>query len=368
MNPWINATGDPIQTPPTAPVAMVNGPSGFNGLELTPISAIQPRPTIVSNPTNLSVLVGNAAAFYVEASGDAPLTYQWRKGGANIPNETNTSYAIPSTVAADAGNYDVVVTNGLGYSVNSAAASLTVLVPVSITNQPAQQVVSLGGTATFSVGADGFPAPNYQWTFKGNYLTNQTGTSLVVSDVNTIKLGDYAAIAWNSFSAATSSVAKLLMYPSIYTPFAGETAIWGKPATLFVVALGSGPLTYQWYKDGTAITDATNSTLDFASVQVSDGGFYSVVVSSPLGSVTNTAAQLVVNPANISLGLYAGVTIDGVVGYTYGIQYSTNLSDPNSWTTITNLTLTQPAELWVDTSVDARAPGVARRLYRVMSP
>ncbi len=88
-----------------------------------------------------------------------------------------------------------------------------------------------------------------------------------------------------------------------------------------------------------------------------------MVVSSLLGSVTNSA-QVVVNPAGTDLGMYAGITIAGAAGYTYVIQYSTNLTDTNSWMTLTNLTLQQPVELWVDTSVDALKR--SHRYYRIL--
>jgi hypothetical protein len=88
-------------------------------------------------------------------------------------------------------------------------------------------------------------------------------------------------------------------------------------------------------------------------------------VNSPYGSVTNTPAQLVVNPANISLGLYAGITIEGVPGYTYGIEYTTDLQNTNSWQSLTNITLSQPVEIWVDTNVNV--PTALKRFYRVTS-
>ena len=62
--------------------------------------------------------------------------------------------------------------------------------------------------------------------------------------------------------------------------------------------------------------------------------------------------MLIVNPAGVSVGLYPGVTISGVVGYNYIIQETTDLSNPNSWVTLTNLTLQQPVQLWVDTNVE----------------
>ena len=91
-----------------------------------------------------------------------------------------------------------------------------------------------------------------------------------------------------------------------------------------------------------------------------------MVVSSPFGSVTNVAAQVIVNPAEVALGFYPGLTINGVVGYSYIIQSSTNLADVNAWITLTNLTLTQPVQLWLDTSVDASSPFNPLQFYRVL--
>jgi len=42
------------------------------------------------------------------------------------------------------------------------------------------------------------------------------------------------------------------------------------------------------------------------------------------------------NPAGVSLALYSGITIDGVVGLTYGIQFSTDLSNTNGWRGMAN--------------------------------
>ena len=71
-----------------------------------------------------------------------------------------------------------------------------------------------------------------------------------------------------------------------------------------------------------------------------------------------------VNPANMDLGMYAGIVITGAAGYRYEIQYTTNLRDTNAWVTLTNLTLQQPVELWVDTSVNAATK--EHRYYRIL--
>lgn len=98
-----------------------------------------------------------------------------------------------------------------------------------------------------------------------------------------------------------------------------------------------------------------------------NAGFYSIVVSSSLGSATNTPEEVVVNPAGVSVGLYPGVTVGGVVGYNYIIQRTADLGNTNSWVTMTNMTLTQPLELWVDTSVDASLPANPYHFYQVLS-
>jgi hypothetical protein len=91
-----------------------------------------------------------------------------------------------------------------------------------------------------------------------------------------------------------------------------------------------------------------------------------VAVRSPFGSVTNTPEQVVVNPAGVSLGIFPGVTISGVVGYSYIIQTTRDLSHTNSWVTLTNLTLTQPIQLWLDTNTDASLPANPLRYYQVL--
>jgi len=55
----------------------------------------------------------------------------------------------------------------------------------------------------------------------------------------------------DALGTAISSNAVLSMYPNIHTPFSGAVTYWGKDATFSVQAWGTGPLTYQWFKDGT---------------------------------------------------------------------------------------------------------------------
>ena len=75
---------------------------------------------------------------------------------------------------------------------------------------------------------------------------------------------------------------------------------------------------------------------------------------------------MIVEPAGVSLGFCPALTISGVIGYSYIIQSSADLKDTNAWVTLTNLTLTQPVQLWVDTNVDASSPFNPKHFHRVL--
>jgi hypothetical protein len=319
-------------------------------------------PSISIGPQSQNIIAGTSLTLGVLATGTAPLKYQWRNTSGPISGATTSTYVLNPVLTNHSGVYSVVVTNNFGAQ-TSAPAAVFVYIPVSITNQPVSQVVVAGAPASFTVSAGGYPAPSYQWALNGANLPGATQSTLSLTKVQVANLGDYTALVTNAFSWQLSAPATLSMYPSILSPFLGASFIAGRDVTLSVGAVGSEPLSYQWFKDGVALDSGTNRTYHFPAVALNDAGTYSVVVSSPLGSVTNTA-QVVVNQSSIAFGLYAGITISGSVGNVFEIQYSTNLSVANPWITLTNLTLQQPDELWVDTTVDAFTR--AHRYYQVL--
>jgi hypothetical protein len=150
--------------------------------------------------------------------------------------------------------------------------------------------------------------------------------------------------------------------PLIKTQPQSQVGYWGKSVTLTVTAVGTEPLGYQWQKDGTPLVGATGSSLLLTNLQATNAGNYSVVISNDYGSVISSNAYLTVNPAGVSLALYSGITIDGVVGLTYGIQYSTNLSNTNGWRGLANVTLGVSPQLWFD----LQPVNQSQRYYRIV--
>lgn len=154
--------------------------------------------------------------------------------------------------------------------------------------------------------------------------------------------------------------------PRILTQPQGQVGYWGMNASFQVRAGSPLPVTYQWAKDSFPIPWATNSTFTLTNLNFSDAGNYSVSISNAVAGVTSVDASLIVNPAGVTLGLYPGLTIQGVVGRTYGIEFTTSVSNSNQWTTLTTMTLTNPVELFTDTNADASLPSNPQRFYRVV--
>jgi hypothetical protein len=83
--------------------------------------------------------------------------------------------------------------------------------------------------------------------------------------------------------------------PLAITQPASQTVMVGQTATFSVVASGTGPLTYQWYKNGVAISGATSSAYTTPATATGDSGStFTVTVSTSAGAVTSGPATLTV--------------------------------------------------------------------------
>ncbi len=159
---------------------------------------------VTSQPSPISVCAGSPATFSFTSVGTGR-TYQWRKGGVNIPSATSASYTIPVTAASDSDTYDCVVTGTCG-SDTTAPAALSVCDAVSITAQPASVLVCPTGTATLSVTATG-GFLNYQWRKATVAIPGATGSSLLISPVTAADLASYDCVVSNCCQSIPSNPA-----------------------------------------------------------------------------------------------------------------------------------------------------------------
>ena len=77
------------------------------------LSVVYPA-QITAQPRPISAHFDSTVQFAAKADGTAPLSYQWRCNGANIPGATNPVYVITHLTRADCGMYTLIVANDAG--------------------------------------------------------------------------------------------------------------------------------------------------------------------------------------------------------------------------------------------------------------
>jgi outer membrane protein assembly factor BamB len=85
---------------------------------------------LVAQPQSRTAVLGQALTLSVAATGEGPLTYQWRLNGNVIEGATTAAYAISAVTAAHTGTYTVTVSGPQG-SLTSTPAVISVEAPVA---------------------------------------------------------------------------------------------------------------------------------------------------------------------------------------------------------------------------------------------
>jgi hypothetical protein len=158
-------------------------------------------PEITAQPQSVTTSAGATVAFSVGASGTAPLSYQWRKGGLDIASATGSTLTLSNVQTADTGgSYDVVVRNAGGAATSnlvtltvntSPPASPTGLTATAGHSQVVLGWVAAGGATSYNVKrstTSGGPYTTVASVTAGTHtntgLTNGTTYYFVVSAVN----------------------------------------------------------------------------------------------------------------------------------------------------------------------------------------
>jgi hypothetical protein len=318
-------------------------------------------PAVTAQPASQIVAVGSTATFSVTAGGVSALTYQWQylsvggstwktfAAGTGLTTATMTTFA--TTPAYNGLQFRVVVTGGNGLTTTSNTATLTVAPAITI--QPANQTLSAGSTATFSVAAAGVAPLTYVWQYLAvggsTWKPFAAGTGTTTASLTTFNttpaysgLKFRVVVTDGNGLTATSNTATLTVAPAISAQPTNQTVAAGSTATFSVTASGVGTLTYAWqylsvggstwkpFAAGTGLTTATMTT--FATTPAYNGLQLRVVVTDGNGfTATSNAATLTVAPAitiqPVSQSVSAGspatfsVTATGVPTLTYVWKY-----------------------------------------------
>jgi hypothetical protein len=337
-----------------------------------------PSAVILLAATPLQVGQGGSIALSADLSDVAGglVQYQWRKDGRLIAGGTGgagstivMSSSAPRRVtfektnvsSADAGQYELLVSNANGASLSAAPRYVAVaaLPTITLQSRPEPAAASANGTATFRVAATANGTIFYQWqrlqgglsaAVEGNW--ENVGTDSPVYSVKGVSAAESATVLGDDqsryrvvlslpsagFTLAEKPEAELrvstpkdvkIMQKPILVGGGSELSVGSLSAQLSAVAqetAGAGTLYYQWRKDGVAIADTRSKTngkargsvlrgsndqflitYDLPAVDNNSDGVYDLLVDNGANFASSEALVLTVNPKILSLEVPAAV-------------------------------------------------------------
>jgi uncharacterized repeat protein (TIGR01451 family) len=223
----------------------------------------------------------------------------------------------------------------------------------------------LGNLAARSGGQISLKAKVKQGTIAGTTMVN---SAQILSAENDLNMVDNEAAVITSVICGTAT-------PVIVTEPVSVTVCPGDPVVFSVTATGPAGMSYQWLKNGEAISGATDAVYQVAAAGSIDAGLYSAVVSSPCGSATSQTAVLGFYPEPPNRILNWGYQSDRTFaltfttgcGGTYFVEYT---ADFVTWTrSSTGFPGNGAPVRWIDAppamTQGMMVPGAAR-FYRVV--
>lgn len=323
-------------------------------------------PAIIASPASRTNVASDNVLLSATAAGTAPLHFQWRLNGADIPGAsaefaevmTNYNFAITNVQASNQGAYTVVVSNSLG-AVTSVVANVTLLAtpPVHLAkwtfnsnptdDDPTSGVTtpSLGSglaailpnnTQAFLGGSDSDPGSfgldNSGWSIKGyplqGTLNKQAGVQFTVSTTGHQDI----FVTWEQLHNTRSSRYVRLQYSTNGTDFIDHAVIDASQSvgqfTLVPVNLAAVP----GVSDNASF--AFRLAAEFESTAIG-GGNENYVAVDPLQTYGATAGAIRYDSVNVFgnlVGIAAPITITeiSVAGGNARIDFTAGAGDSAS--------------------------------------
>jgi len=339
-------------------------------------------PSIVLQPTNVTVAVGAPAVFSVTADGTPPLSYAWSQNGELIPGATNAACVLSAVTVSDTGSwFACLVTNAYGSALSSNAFLKVIDTVANGSCDGAILITNASYTnteSTLKADAPGNPTPDcvdgfghgvwYEFyspvagqlevdTFGSDFDTGlglYTGSCDALTEVacnDDAGGGQTSQLLVRTTAGATyfilaggydSDAGNLALHVNYLTPPAFDveptnlSVIVGSNAVFSPLVSGTPPISFQWYFDnaplanGGRVSGAASSLLTIANVATNDGGNYQLVASNSVGVTTSSVAvltpvvlppTLVQLPVNAAVGSGSNVTFTAVAGGTPPFSY-----------------------------------------------
>jgi len=286
------STNDVITVVMTSTAACATPTSATsNGITMTVTPNVTPTVSVTGSSATCS---GSPLTFTaVPTNGGATPTYQWQKNGSSVSGATGSTYTDAALNNNDV--ISVVMTSSASCATTNPVTSAGTTITVTPTGTPS---VSISGNATpcanasvtFTATPTNGGTPTYQWQKNSSPISGATGSTYTTSSLSN---GDVIKVVMtSSLSCVTTNTATsngLTITPtSNVTPSVSitgnATSCANAPVTFTATPTNGGTPTYQWQKNGSAISGATSSTYTTSSLNTNDA--ISVVMTSTASCTT----------------------------------------------------------------------------------
>ena len=273
--------------------------------------------TLVVDPAQLTVRANDISRLAGEANPALTISYAgFVNGDGPAVLDSLPVVTTSADLASPAGTYPVQVSGTIAsnYVVSHVAGTLTVgsTIPM-IVGQPTNALAQTGSSATFMVQAEGAPPLLYQWLKEGAAIAGETNHVLQIANVAVGDRGLYEVVVSNAFGTLISQPVTLGFSgpPVIIVNLTNVTAPSGGEIRLRVIATGTPPFTYEWYKLITRLP-LNGPELVISNAQPSDAGVYHLAVRNGFGFVGSAQATVtVVNPTIVTFTSFNPAVIFG---------------------------------------------------------
>ncbi|XP_071842570.1 uncharacterized protein [Apostichopus japonicus] len=285
---------------------------------------IHERPTILTQPEDITALPGETVTIDCNAQGEPPPSISWQKEGGTLPERRHsirsTSLVISDAVWQDSGVYICTAENIWG-SVR-AEAEVDVNASPRFTVRPMDQTIREGEDIEVPCQAIGSPPPALMWKREGGEyifpsesegnMEISTSSSLIISNSDLSNEGTYICSTFSEMGTMESPmmlrvVSDQYMLPPViqYGPSNQMLYVGDRAVLICKVGVSLGErgteTTISWRKDDRPIdtrsdryTQKEDGTLEVFPLERQDGGSYTCVISNNVGETTKSAKVQVI--------------------------------------------------------------------------
>ena len=212
----------------------------------------------------------------------------------NDDSDRSTLQSLAS-FSAIAGQTYYIAVDGYGASNGPVQIKGSFLDDIRIVNQPHSLSVLEGDYAEFSVQVIGSDPKRYQWFHNGEPIVLANTSLLRFTEVEPSDVGNYHVEISNQNGTVSSDIVRLEILkkaPRVVVQPRDIDSVIGVSATLSAVFTGDAPISYQWFKNGTAIAGATETSYRIETLASGDAGEYQLQASNSEGTIKTRQARI----------------------------------------------------------------------------